>query len=285
MSKKAAIKTTVKNSVRNLLPLPVRKYLSIWVNKQKWLDSDRRSWWSLELIRDLAEKNVNDYHKFLWSHHLSYAAPYEVATTFGRENIKQSRLIFFSDLTKHLAEWSLQPGNDIVSVFEVGCSLGYQLRYLETDVFTAASTLEGVDIDAHAIQSGSDYLAQAGSKVRLWSADMEGLEHFLGDRRYDIMLCTGVLMYLKEEEASRVIDSMLRHTNIMLGFSGLAHPDIDNARLQNSVPRESDQSFIHNIDSMVRKSGGEIVARRWEGNKLVDGHTIYFVFAAKHART
>jgi Methyltransferase domain len=284
MSKTAAIKTTVKNSVRSLIPLTVRKHLSIWVNKQKWIDSNRRSWWSLELIHDLAAKNINDYHKFLWSHHLSYAAPYEVAATFGREKIKQSRLIFFSDLTEHLIGRSLDPRKDIVSVFEVGCSLGYQLRYLETDVFPAASMLEGVDIDAHAIRSGSEYLTRAGSKVRLQSADMEGLECFLGNRRYDIMLCTGVLMYLKEEEASRVVDIMLRHTDIMLGFSGLAHPDIDNAQLEHSVPRESDQSFIHNIDSMVRKSGGEIVARRWEGAKLVDGHTIYFVFASKTTR-
>ncbi len=281
MPKKAAIKTTIKNGVRILLPLPVRKHLSIWVNKQKWLDSKRRSWWSLELIRDLAAKNINDYHKFLWSHHLSYAAPYEVAGTFGKENMKQSRLIFFSDLQKHLIERSIDPAKDITSVFEVGCSLGYQLHYLETDIFPSASRLDGIDIDTYAIRTGSEYLRHAGSKVRLQCSDMDALDRYLGSRHYDIMLCMGVLMYLKEEEATRVVDVMLRHASVMVGFSGLAHPDIDNAQLQHSIPRVTDQSYIHNIDSMVKKAGGEVIARRWEGDKLIDGHTIYFAFAVK----
>jgi len=46
---------------------------------------------------------------------------------------------------------------------------------------------------------------------------------------------------------------MLLNSNIMLEFSGLALPDVDNARLEHSGPREIDQSFIHNIDSMVKK--------------------------------
>lgn len=281
MSKKVSIKMTFKNSVRSLLPLPVRKHLAIWVNNQKWLDCSRRSWWSLELIRDLATKDINEYHKFLWSHHLSYAAPYEVAITFGNENMKQSRIIFFSDLGEHLIKRSLNPGKDIMSVFEVGCSLGYQLRYLETDVFPSASILEGVDIDKYAIQCGSEYLMNVGSKVRLQCTDMEELDRFLGARKYDIIICTGVLMYLKEEAATQVVDIMLRHSNLMLGFSGLAHPDIDNSLLEHSVTRDNNKSFIHNIDSMVKKTGGEIVARRWEGGNLIDGHTIYFVFAMK----
>jgi SAM-dependent methyltransferase len=278
-----SIKTAIKDGVRSLIPLAVRKQLSILINKQKWIDGDRRSWWSLELIRDFEAMNINEYHKFLWSHHLSYAAPYEVARTFGRENMKQSRVIFFSDLRKRLIELSSDPAKDIESVFEVGCSLGYQLRYLETDLFSSAAILEGVDIDAYAVDAGNEYLMRSGSKVRLQCADMEGLDRFLGNKCYDIIICTGVLMYLKEEEAVRVVDIMLRHTNVLLGFSGLAHPDIDNSGLHHSVSRESDHSFIHNIDSMVRKAGGRVVARRWEGGRLVDGHTIYFVFAIKSA--
>jgi hypothetical protein len=141
--------------------------------------------------------------------------------------------------------------------------------------------LEGVDIDAYAIQSGSEYLAQIGSKVRLQCEDMERLAQVVGDKRYDIGICTGVLMYLQENDAGRVVDILLRHTNVMIGFSGLAHPDIDNSELSHSVSRESDQTFIHNIDAMILKAGGRIAARRWEGKKVVDGNTIYFVFAAK----
>lgn len=281
MLKKAAVKMTIKNSVRSLIPLPVRKHLSIWVNKQKWLDCNRRSWWSQELVRDLADKNINEYHKFLWSNHLSYAATYEIASRFGRENMKQSRKMFFADLNKHLTSLSVNAGKDVRSAFEVGCSLGYQLRYMETDVFPAAFALEGIDIDARAILSGSEYLRSMGSKVRLQCADMEELERALGTKRYDVVICSGVLMYLDEDAASRVVDTLLRHTNVMLSFTGLAHPDVDNAQLQRSVPRDSDNSFIHNIDAMIKRSGGHIVARRWEGGKLVDGHTIYFVYATK----
>lgn len=32
---------------------------------------------------------------------------------------------------------------------------------------------------------------------------------------------------------------------------------------------------------MIRKARGRIVARRWEGSKLVGRHTIYFVFAQR----
>jgi hypothetical protein len=71
----------------------------------------------------------------------------------------------------------------------------------------------------------------------------------------------------------------MRRANTMVGFSGLAHADRDNCLLDHSVTRDSDNSFIHNFDAMIQKAGGTIVARRWEGGKMIDGHTIYFVFA------
>lgn len=279
LSKKAVVKMTVRNGVRSLLPLPIRKHLSLWVHHQTWLDAGRRAWWSQELVRDLADRDINEYHKFLWSNHLSYAVSYEVASRFGQENMKQSRKLFFADLKEHLAALSLDPGTDVRSAYEVGCSLGYQLRYLETDLFTAASVLEGIDIDAYAIQAGTAYLKSIGSAVRLQCGDMEHLEQVLGARRYDVILCCGVLMYLDEETAGRLVETLLRHTNIMLAFTGLAHPDNDNAQLGHSAPRESDRSYIHNVDAMVEQAGGKVVARRWEGSTLLDGHTIYSVFA------
>lgn len=48
----------------------------------------------------------------------------------------------------------------------------------------------------------------------------------------------------------------------MVALSGLAHPDIDNASLEKSSIREMDGSFIHNIDAMVKKACGNIIARR-----------------------
>ena len=271
-------KESMKAAVRTVLPLFFRKRLALWLNSQGGVAPARRSWWVQELLRDLAEKDINEYHKFLWSNHLSYAETYEVASRFGRENMKMSRTMFFDDLEQHLASVPMHAA-DVKSVFEVGCSLGYQLRYLETDLFPAATVLEGADIDAYAIQAGTEYLAGIGSKVRLTCQDMELLERSLGSRQYDVILCTGVLMYLKEEEARQLVSVLLRHTGGMIGFSGLALPDRDNADMEQSVPRESDHSFIHNIDSMVKDAGGRIVARRWEGSRIVDGNTIYFVFA------
>ena len=71
--------------------------MSIWVHHQHWITPARRAWWSLELVRDLAEESPNAYHKFLWAHHLGYAAPYEVESRFGTENMRASRLAFFDE--------------------------------------------------------------------------------------------------------------------------------------------------------------------------------------------
>ncbi len=275
----ASIKQTVKEYTRSVIPLSARKRLAVWLYHQKWLNYNRRSWWSQELIQDLAALSINDYHKFLWSNHLAYSAPYEISSKFGHENIQQSRVMFFSDLTKHLMSMSVNPKVDVDSVFEVGCSLGYLLRYCETDVFPSATDIKGSDIDQYAIRVGSEYLRSIGSKISLTCGDMEELNDLMKDKIYDVILCPGVLMYLHESAACQLIDVLLQHSGCMLALTGLAHPDIDNTELQHSVPRDRDKSFIHNFDSMIKKAGGHIVARRWEGGKIVDGHTIYFVFA------
>lgn len=274
-------KKAIKKIIRSLIPLSIRKRLAVWINHQSWLGSDRSTWWSQELIRDLAEKDIKEYHKFLWSNHLGYAETYEVALRFGYENMKESRKMFFCDLNNHLIEVGIQPRRDIMSVFEVGCSLGYQLRYMETDLFSSATDLEGIDIDEYSIETGTEYLRSVGSKIRLICGDMESLGRFMKNKIYDIIVCSGVLMYVDEDAAVQVVDTMMRHTRIMAAFTGLAHPDIDNFRLQHSITRHSDGAFIHNIDSMVKKVGGKIISRRWEGGEMIDGHTIYFIFAKK----
>ncbi|OGO02900.1 MAG: hypothetical protein A2Y72_02105 [Chloroflexi bacterium RBG_13_53_26] len=271
----------VKDLIRRLISLETRKKLAIRVNGLEWVAKDRRSWWSRELIRDLAGENINEYHRFLWLHHLAYAAPYEVATRFGDENIEKSRKMFSQDLVKHLVSMKIDPGTEIRSIFEVGCSLGYQLRFLEKNVFLSARTIVGIDIDRYAVMTGAEYLREIGSKVSVRYADMLDLQKELAGKDFDIVLCSGVLMYLDEVHASEVVRVMLRHTGIMLAITGLAHPHVDNSGLLQSIPRERDLAFIHNIDSMVRRAGGKVIARRWDGANLVDGHSIYFVFATK----
>lgn len=277
----ASIKEATKEAVRSVLPLDIRKHLAVWLNHQRWISGNRRSWWCTELIRDLERLNINEYHKFLWANHLAYAVPYEVKLRFGHSNMKKSRKILFSDLQTHLTKISINPESDITSVFEVGCSSGYQLRYLESDLFPSAIDLAGIDIDRYAIESGSECLKSIGSKVRLTFADMEELSSLLRNKMYDIILCSGTLMYLSEESAFKVVNVMLGHTKIMLVLTGPAHPEIDNSLLEHSMVRNSDGSFIHNIDSMVKRAGGTVLARRWEGSKMVDGQTIYFVFAGE----
>lgn len=259
----------------------MRKQLAVWMYSKEWCSPNRREWWTLELLRDFAEKDINEYHKFLWSYHMAYARTYETRLRFGKENMEPSRKIFFNDMESLLTKLEVNPETDISSVFEVGCSLGYQLRFLETDMFPEVRVLRGIDIDRYAIEAGSAYLREARSKVDLVCADMEELETVLGNSSYDIMVCTGTLMYLNEESAAHVVNTMLRHTGTVLAISGLAHPEIDNCMLQHSTVRAQDKSFVHNIDSMVENAGGIILARRWNGDRMVGGHTIYFVYASK----
>jgi hypothetical protein len=108
---------------------------------------------------------------------------------------------------------------------------------------------------------------------------MEQLDDLLRDETYDIVVCSGVLMYLNEVTAAQVVSVILKHTRLITALAGLAHPEIDNSQLKHSVPRDHDHSFIHNFDSMIARAGGRILARRWEGKKLFDGHSIFFVFA------
>ena len=263
-----------------MMPLHLRMYIAAWLHEQTWIRQERRKWWAAELVRDGAVKDVNDYHKFIWRNHLDYAAPYEVESRFGPSNIRASRRRFFGHLLQQIKAMGIKP-SQIRSVYEVGCSLGYQLHYMETDVFPDADVLEGIDIDAYAVHSGDQYLRAIGSKVRIVCGDMEQLELMLHDRQFDIMVCAGVLMYLKEPEAAGLVSKMLWNTRQLVAFAGLAHPHVDNAYLSCSEVRQKDQTFIHNIDGMVQRAGGHVIGRVWEGGREVDGQTIYFVFATR----
>ena len=277
-ARSSGVKGSLKKLVRAGVPLPLRKGLAVLVQRLPLIEGGRRDWWSVELVRDLAQKDADSFHEFLWTHHIGYAATYEVGSRFGPENMKASRRMFFADLHDVLERAGRSPSG-IRSVFEVGCSLGYQLRYLETDVCPRADALEGVDIDRYAVESGSAYLRAAGSRVALRVADMRELDGVLAGRFYDVIICTGVLMYLTQQAAAGVVAVMLRHARLV-AIAGLAHTAVDNADLPASDTRPSDATFVHNIDAMVKEQGGTVLFRRWEGARNVDGNTIYFVFAS-----
>lgn len=273
------MKSTIKKLLYIVVPLLVRQWLAICVNQLIWISADKRGWWATQLLVDFAKKDINAYHKFLWRHHLSYAESYEIKLRFGYDNLNATRRLFFSDLRKNLTDINISAATEIKSVFEVGCSLGYLLQYIEDSVFPEATVLEGNDIDLYSIQQGNNYLTSHNSKINLLHADMEQLVDIFDNKKYDFVFGAGILLYLTQESASKLVALMLQHTNKMLAFTGLAHPQIDNVDLESSVARTRDHTWIHNIDKMITDAGGKIIARRWEGSKIIDGNTLYFIFA------
>lgn len=278
------MKKKIKFIARKLLPLSLRKRIcrNLDAIPVRWLTDEMKYWWTMELLRDFAEQNPNEYHRFLWQNHMAYASSYEIELRFGRDKMPGSRRLFFNDLEHHLVMMGLNPSEEVTSVFEVGCSLGYQLRYLETNLFSSAQILEGIDIDEYAIKTGQDYLESVGSKIKLYCDDMGNIGQILGEKTYDLIICTGVLMYFDEKEAELVVENMLKHCGGMLALSGLASAEMDNSLLEQSQVRTMDGSFIHNFDRFVQKSGGYVFARRWEGKRTIEDQTIYFVFATKN---
>jgi SAM-dependent methyltransferase len=267
-------KSRTNTLAQRVLPLALRKRCAVWLDRQTLLSSGK--WWAVQLIQDLAERDVDAYHRFLWEHHLGYAETYRVEDRFGKSRIHQTRKMLFADLERWYAEQGAGFKADVRSVFEVGCSLGYLLRYLETDVLEAPERLAGVDIDRHAIVQGAAYLRDQGSRVALEAADMDELARVLAGQHFDLFLCCGVLMYTRAEQATEIVRTMLEHGRTV-AISGLAHSDVDNRMLDAAVVRERDGTLVHNIDAIVEAAGGQVLWRRWEGPKLVDGNTIYFL--------
>jgi SAM-dependent methyltransferase len=259
-----------------LFPLAWRKQVALWLFRQRRIPG--HSWLALRCLDDLATSDRNSYHKFIWSNHLYYADNYEVCERFEANTGKETRRLFFAELTSFLKE-SGAAFDQIESVLEVGCSLGHQLRMMETEVFPSAKRLCGVDIDAYAVEQGNTHLRALGSKVRLIEGDMEALDDLLGDDRFDVVVCTGVLMYLDQESAAAVVKSILKRANYMVALSGLAHPTQHNSKLVCSETRSWDKSFIHNLERMITDVGGRAVKVLWKGDQIVDGNTVHFIFA------
>jgi hypothetical protein len=70
-------------------------------------------------------------------------------------------------------------------------------------------------------------------------------------------------MYLDQARAARAVASLLGHADRVLGLTDWAHPVQDNASLAQSVGRNVDEAWIHNLDSMVEAAGGHVVFRAW----------------------
>jgi SAM-dependent methyltransferase len=249
----------------------------VWMNRNRF--ASRWSWLSFDILQDHADHDPSGFHRFLWSNHLLYAEAYDPSRCFGTNQMHATRRLLFADIQAHLCRFGVDPAKAIKSVFEVGCSVGHVLRFIETDVFPDATVLRGIDVDRLAVERGRKQLAVQNSIVEIETGDMADLEARL-DRTFDLILCAGVLQYFRQGDAAKVVSAMLRHSAGLVALTGLAHPDCDNATLEQSAVRNDDKSHIHNIDAMVHAAGGAVVMRRWEGATLLEGRGIYFVLAA-----
>jgi SAM-dependent methyltransferase len=269
----------LKEGLRSAVPLPARMRMAAWLNRQQWLPV--RDQVAMGLVRDLLAKDPKLFHKFVWANHfMGYAKWYDAEQElFTRERMEPSRVELFRDLRSTLDEINVVPAN-VRSVLEVGCSQGYLLRHLETDVFPSAGDLYGIDIDAEAIQKGQRFLERAGSRVVLRAGDMEQLDALVGPRQFDITLAAGVLSYLNEDDAARLVDQLLARTRNLLVLAGLACLERNNNGLTRSPlsPGHAGQ-WIHNFEALVRRAGGRVIRSRWEGPRQYNFQTICFVFA------
>ena len=263
--------------------MAMRKSWAIWLDSQKWVPGCH--WLTQEIIRDFLKNDPDSYHCFLWSNHLAYAESYEINQRFGSENIHTTRHMLLSDLKDYFSSKRISLHKDVDSIFDVGCSLGYFLHYLETDVCLDATTFEGVDIDGYAIRTGKTFLNKKGSKTRIFEGEITNLESVMGNKCYDLVFCLGVLLYLTEDKAASVINEMLNHANKLVVISGLAHPKVVNSKMRKSEGRKQDGGWIHNIDEMVNRAGGTVLYRRWQGDRIVDENTIYFIFCCRNTKS
>jgi SAM-dependent methyltransferase len=268
-----------KEQLRSAIPLPARMRLAAWLTRQRWMPV--RDHVAMGLVRDLLARDPKQFHKFAWTNHLmSYARWYDSEEElFAFEQMQPTRLELFRDLTATLDEQNI-PRSDVRSILEVGCSLGYLLRYLEANVFPACPDIVGIDIDAPAIEKGRRFLARAGSRIVLHAGDMEQLDALVGPRTFDVTLAAGVLSYLNEDDASRMVERLLSRTKNVLALAGLASLERNNNALTKSEPSPGHAGqWIHNFEALVTRAGGRVVRTRWEGSRQYNFQTICFVFA------
>jgi SAM-dependent methyltransferase len=232
---------------------------------------------SMGILDDLRRRDPDALHRFLWSNHLAYAASYEIPKRFGAAKLNPSRHILFNDMVGHLRARGVEAHRDIRSVFEVGCSMGYLLRHLEVKVCRSAEILHGLDIDGYAIDTGAAYLSSKQSKVKLYAGDMTESEQIMGERIYDLVLCCGVLMYVSENSAERLVRTMLSHAGRLVGLICLAHPG--EVAFGRSHTRRSDGAFSHDVHQMILRAGGRVVSSKLIETRVSGSSPSYAILA------
>jgi len=251
----------IRGAVSRVLSASARRRLAARVSRLTLLPDEKREAFCFLVLGDLMQTNNKAMHKYLWTNHLAYATYYELRYRF--DGVEPSRELLFADVQRQLRSIGREP-DQVNSVLEIGCSLGYNLRYLERGLFAHVPELHGFDLDGAAIRAGSAYLAAAGSRIRLFEGDMEHLDELVGDRGYDVVYCAGVLLYLDAADAAQVVAAILRRTRLLAALTAVPSPTRDNALLDYSEMREWNSTHIHNLDRMVSDGGGAVVGRRYQ---------------------
>jgi hypothetical protein len=149
-------------------------------------------------------------------------------------------------------------------------------------VFPSATILHGLDIDAYAVKAGSTHLSSLRSRVKLFAADMETAERTMSSQNYDLVLCCGVLMYVDETTAEKVVRAMFSCSAYLVGLICLAPPGDNPVR---SEIRQSDGAFIHNMDRMIRRTGGNVVSSTWIGTSASGSSPCHVILAEPAPKT
>ena len=272
---------TMAKLVRRMVPLKLRIRIAAWLSRNRWIPYIGR--WSDALVRDLEAIDPKRYHKFLWEKHLdSYGQRYEPDQLFSAHKLNgttEAYSAFMQDLAAALEGLGID--GTVGGVLDVGCSVGHVLRALETEVMPEAEVLVGVDIDRHATASGSAYLSQVGSKIRLLCGDLEELDRLLEKQTFDFSFAAGSLSYLNQADTQNAVWAILSHTDKLAAFIGLAHPHGPNDELPASVFRDQLGSmWTHNFGDMVEAKGWEVVSTRWKPPSGSDSQGLYSVFAS-----
>ena len=104
----------------------------------------------------------------------------------------------------------------------------------------------------------------------------------MSSRNYDLVLCCGVLMYVDETTAEKVVRAMFSCSAYLVGLICLAPPGDNPVR---SEIRESDGAFIHNMDRMIRRTGGNVVSSTWIGTSTSGSSPCHVILAEPSTKT
>lgn len=127
----------------------------------------------------------------------------------------------------------------VASVLDVGCGWGRNLA-----AFSAtARALHGFDTDRDGVLAARNRLAGSGADVRLWIGDLRAMPL---RRRYELVICYGVLHFLTQAERTTAYDALASWTApgglLAIASFNAAVPIPDDLRpLMPEPPEDSDE--------------------------------------------